>query len=173
MPFRPPFNKTKIKIGGCLATDGDFDGVSYKNSWPGTIQNTAVDAAFHPQPFRFTSPVFNGGQNYDRVAFEADLPRIEVPAFSPNNNCDRATGTGCVNPPVGAGFYPFYSTARVHGQCVWQLGGPFIPGTINNFGGSSVTAFGPLLHTDYPAVGGPVTRINNFRNVIAANPCRT
>ncbi len=183
-PFSAPFNKTKIKVGGCLATDGDFDGVSYQNSWPGTLANAAQDAAVHPAPIQFTSPVFNGGRNYDRVAFEADLPRIEVSAISPNNNCDRSTGAGCVNPPNGASFYPIYSTAtlgshedlgtggggRGH-QCVWHLGGPFIPHTTNTFGGTSTAEYGPLLLSDYPAVGGPVSRFNNFRNVLVSNPC--
>jgi hypothetical protein len=170
-PFQKPFNATKIKVGGCGATDGDFDGTSYQNTWPGTFANPTQDAAVHPQPVRFTSPVFNGAQNYDRVAFEADLPRIEVSAISPNNNCNRLTGAGCVNPPNGATFYPFYSTATVGGQCVWQLGGASIPGTTNTFGGNSTAEFGPFLVSDYAGVGGPITRINNFRNVVASNPC--
>jgi hypothetical protein len=170
-PFAKPFNATKIKVGGCLATDGDFDGVGYQNSWPGTFADPAQDAAVHPAPFRFTSPLFNGNQNYDRIAFEADLPRIEVPAISPNNNCNRTTGAGCINPPNGANFYPIYSTTMIGGQCTWQFGGPFIPGTTNTFGGNSTVQYGPLLVSDYPGVGGPITRINNFRNVLASNPC--
>jgi hypothetical protein len=170
-PFPKDFNKPQIKVGGCLATDGDFDGVSYQPTWPGTFADPKADAKVHPAPFRFTSPTFNGGTNYQRVAFEADLPRIEVPAISPNNNCDRTTGAGCVNPPVGASFYPIYSTTVVDGRCTWQIGGPFIPGTTNTFGGNSTAQYGPFLVSDYPAVGGPVTRINNFRNVLTSNPC--
>jgi hypothetical protein len=45
----------------------------------------------------FTSPVFNGSENYDRVAFEADLPRIEAADFG--GICNRFTGANCVNPP--------------------------------------------------------------------------
>ena len=56
----------------------------------------------------FTSPLFNGTQNYDRVAFEADLPRIEAADFG--GNCNRFTGANCVNPPPGSNFYPIYST---------------------------------------------------------------
>ncbi|HEY3007865.1 MAG TPA: hypothetical protein VGJ63_07340 [Micromonosporaceae bacterium] len=170
-PFQRPFNGTKVKVGGCLATDGDFDGVSYQTTWPGTLSNAAQDAAIHPAPFRFTSPVFNGTRNYERIAFEADLPRIEVPAISPNNNCNRSTGAGCVNPPNGASFYPIYSTTTIGGQCVWQFGGPLIPGTTNRFGGTSTAEYGPLLLSDYPGVGGPITRYNNFRNVLSSNPC--
>ena len=78
-----------------------------------------------------------------------------------------------VNPPAGAKFYPFYSTTSAHGQCEWQLGGPFIPGTTNEFGGSSAAEFGPLLPLAYPAANGmPSFRYNNFRNVLGSNPCR-
>ena len=77
-----------------------------------------------------------------------------------------------MNPPAGATFYPFYSTTSVGGQCQWQLGGPFIPGTTNNFGGNSAAEFGPLLSLAYPAANGqPTFRYNNFRNVLGSNPC--
>jgi hypothetical protein len=44
----------------------------------GTFSNPVQDAAFHPTPIAFTSPTFNGGSNFSRVAFESDLPRIEA-----------------------------------------------------------------------------------------------
>lgn len=56
--------------------------------------------------------------------------------------------------------------------CEWQLGGPFIPGTTNEFGGNSAAEFGPLLSLAYPAANGaPTFRYNNFRNVLGSNPC--
>jgi hypothetical protein len=82
-----------------------------------------------------------------------------------------------VNPPAGAAFYPFYSTTTVAGQCRWQLGGPFSPGTTNNFGGTSTAEFGPLLKLFYPQFAskttplGPSFRFNNFRNILNSNPC--
>jgi len=174
-----PADSTRIRIGGCLGTDGDFDGPEYQNTWPGTFSNPSQDAQFHSTPILFTSPVTNGTTNYDRVAFEADLPRIEGGTVPPcqrhvSNPADPSPGTGCVNPPVGASFYPFFSTTSVGGQCMWQLGGDFIPGTTNDFGGSSAAEFGPLLALSYPAAGGtpPVTvRYNDFRNVLGSNPC--
>jgi hypothetical protein len=171
-PFGSPVQATRVKVGGCLATDVDFDGVSYQPNWPGATGNAALEASLYPSPVRFTSPLFNGTQQFDRVAFEADLPRIEIPSFSPNNACNRTTGTGCVNPPNGANFYPWYTTASVSGTCVWQLGGGNIPGTTNTFGGSSTTGFGPLLFFTYPTPAGPDTRTNNFRRVLGSNPCR-
>jgi len=175
-----PADSTRIRVAGCLGTDVDFDGPEYTNTWPGTFTNAAQDATFHPSPIAFTSPTFNGGSNFSRVAFEADLPRIEFATSPPcqrhiTNPMDPSPGTGCVNPPVGASFYPFYSAGSIAGQCFWQLGGDHIPGTTNDFGGSSTTAFGSLLVSDYPTFFGGVptvtTRYNNFRNVVSSNPC--
>jgi hypothetical protein len=130
----------------------------------------------------FSSPTFvpTGGReeraNYDRVAFEVDLPRIEIASFSSNNNCNRTTGVGCVNPPNGASFYPFYSTRNTDEteSCMWQLGGAHIPGTSNTFGGTSTAEFGPLLSSLYQAFGSqaPSFRYNNFRQILNTNPCR-
>jgi hypothetical protein len=77
-----------VEIGGCIATDNDFDGVSYQSNWPGTAETPALDAALNPSSILFTSPTFGGGQNFDRV--EADLPRIEAADFG--GICDRSTG---------------------------------------------------------------------------------
>jgi hypothetical protein len=165
-----------VPIGGCTDTDFDFDGVPYQLVWPGTSTNPKLDRRVHPQPVRFTSPLFTdrkGNQrNYNRVAFEADLPRIEL---NTNPPCQRfsLSGTGCVNPPVGANFYPLFTTTggEEEDNCRWQLGGSNIPGTVNTFGGSSTTEFGPLLRLFYPGVGGPSFRFNDFRNVLDSNPC--
>jgi hypothetical protein len=115
-------------------------------------------------------------QNYSRVAFRADLPRIEAADFG--GACDRFTGTNCVNPPPGANFYPIYTTGtstqnqNVNGNCVWQLGGTDIKGTTNTFGGSSAAEFGPLLFSFYPNPNPAIRlRTNNFRNVLGSNPC--
>jgi hypothetical protein len=170
--FAPPFTgfyaSTRVQVGGCLGTETDFDGVPYQKVWPGTNPNVALDRAFHPEPILFTSPLTRGHE-YERVAFETDLPRIEI--LGAPNNCNRTTGANCVNPPKGANFYPFYSTRNGDDRCFWQEGGDFIPGTTNDFGGSSTTAFGPLLFLTYPTAAGPNTRTNDFRNVLSSNPC--
>src|SRR5262249_17133414 len=114
-----------------------------------------------------------------RVAFEADLPRIESNTNPPcqrhvSNPADKNPGTGCVNPPTGANFYPFYSTRGSDSACVWQLGGANIPGTDNTFGGSSTAEFGGLLESAYPAAtppGSVTVRLNNFRQILPDNPC--
>lgn len=167
-PFQPPVQSTRVKVGGCFGTDADFDGESYRHTWPGSLSDTTKDAKFNPTSILFTSPKFNGSQNYSRIAFEADLPRIETDTNPP---CIRSTGLNCVNPPVNSDFYPFYSTGTSGGDCVWQLGGAFIPGTTNLFGGSSSAEFGPLLQLAYPGPAGVILRYNNFRNILASNPC--
>jgi hypothetical protein len=162
----------RILIGGCIGADNDFDGVSYQKTWPGTLKDSQKDAARHPGSILFSSPTFNGGRNYNRVGFEADLPRIEAP--DSGGICDRSTGTGCTNPPPGSRFYPFFTTrSNSSAGCFWQLGGANIPGTTNTFGGSSSAEFGPLLFLDYPGPGfTPIHRTNDFRQVLSHNPCR-
>jgi hypothetical protein len=77
-----------------------------------------------------------------------------------------------VNPPPGAQFYPIYSTRGGVTGCEWQLGGANIPGTRNSFGGTSTAEYGPLLKLTYPGVGfQPSSRFNDFRQVLAQNPC--
>jgi len=169
----PGTDSTVVKINGCFAADGDYDGQSYRNDWPGTNPNPFLDRALHPTPVLFTSPLTRG-KNYSTIAFETDLPRIEAADSQANPPfCDRVTGANCVNPPAGAQFYPFYTTTFRHGECNWQQGGRFIPGTVNKFGGSSTAEFGPLLRTLYPEAGfTTAVLINNFNSGDMRNPCR-
>ena len=131
-----------------------------------------MDQALHPTPVLFTSAT-SRGRNYSTVAFETDLPRIEASdaQFNPPF-CDRTTGANCVDPPYGAQFYPFYTTGIHDGTCQWQEGGNYIPGTIDHFGGSSTTEYGPPLKTVYPEPGFQTeTLIDNFNSGNLANPC--
>jgi hypothetical protein len=177
-------SSSRVQIGGCLSTDFDFDGVPYQRVWPGSLANIGLDHQFNPRPVLFTSPLFRNSEtgeqeNFERVAFEADLPRIES---NTNPRCQRFVsnpadpnpGQGCVDPPTGANFYPFFTTRGGSGSCTWQLGGANLPGVKETFGGSSTTEFGPLLPLAYPAANGQVTvRFNNFRQVLSNNPCPT
>jgi hypothetical protein len=161
----PGSDATVVHINGCFAEDLDFDGPSYQADWPGTNPNVKQDQKFHPEPLIFSSPTTNG-HNYSTLQFEADMP-----AFEPT--CDTVTGAGCTNPPLGAAFYPFYSTRLDGGVCRWQEGGDFIPGTLNDFGGSSAE-FGSLLSVLYPAAGfTPVHRFEDFNSGDMRNPCTT
>jgi hypothetical protein len=121
----------------------------------------------------FTSPLTRG-RNYSTIAFETDLPGIEVQGAQLNPPfCNPVTGANCVNPPPGARFYPFFSTTFRHGECTWQEGGPFIPGTVNKFGGSSAAEFGHLLPSLFPEPGFTTAKlIRNFNSGNMRNPCR-
>jgi hypothetical protein len=168
----PGTDSTVVHINGCFGDDEDWDGQSYRNDWPGTNPNVARDRALHPSPLLFTSPTTRG-RNYSTIAFETDLPRIEASdaQFNPPF-CDRTTGANCVNPPNGAQFYPFYSTTVRHRTCTWQEGGRFLPGTTNDFGGSSTTEFGPLLKVAFPTTGFTIERLfEDFNSGNMANAC--
>jgi hypothetical protein len=170
----PGTDSLLVKIDGCFSADGDWDGQSYQKDWPGTNPSPGQDKKLHPTPVMFTSPLTDHGtKNYSTIAFEADLPRIEASDSQENPPfCNTATGDNCVNPPMGAAFYPFYSTTNANGTCTWQEGGNFIPGTTNNFGGSSKSEYGPLLATVFPAAGPTtVTRFDNFNSGDIRNPC--
>jgi hypothetical protein len=160
-----PFDSLLAPIGGCLATDDDFDGPEYSaGAWAGGVKHNEKNTA---DPIEFTSPTFNGGDQFDRVAFEADLPRIE-------STCDRfVTGAGCVNPPPGASFYPLFTTSGKGKDCVWHEGGVYIDDTTNTFGGSSTSEFGDLLQLTYPSPNalGYTQRYNDFRRILSSNPC--
>jgi hypothetical protein len=176
----PASASTRFPLAGCLGTDFDFDGPEYKHNWPGSsTKNAAV-----PTPIRFSSPLIGGLTNYSRVAFEADLPRIEQFTTPPcqrflSNPRDPHPGAGCVNPPRGSTFYPFFSTTGKGTSCLWQEGGSHITGTTNDFGGSSATEFGTrasgnLLPLAYPGAGYAISRrYNNFRKILSSNPCKS
>ncbi len=165
----PASSSLLVQVSGCTNSDGDFDGVPYRNTWPGTDPNTTQDALLHPSPIVVSSPLTRGS-NYQQTAFEADLPRIERSDFG--GTCNGSTGANCVNPPPGAAFYPIYSTTTVGTSCAWQLGGTNIPNTTNTFGGTSATEYGTTpLKLAYPSVGGPVFIYEDFRNILATNPC--
>lgn len=165
-------------LGGCFDSDADFDGIPYHNAWPGTPPDPYGFSAV-PSPIRFTTLKFQPGegedeeglQDFSRVAFEADIPAIEDSSV-----CDVLTGNGCTNPPPGAIFYPVYSTTSISSQCWWQFGGPMIPGTTNNFGGSSATEYSTLLGSVYQSGTrshpGSVIAFENYHQILPTNPCK-
>ena len=169
----PGTDSALVKIDGCFNPDNDYDGQSYRLDWPGTNSVPGQDRKLHPSPVIFTSPLIGGVLNYSSVAFETDLPRVEASDSQANAPfCNNSTGANCVNPPNGAQFYPFFSTRIDHGSCSWQEGGRFIPGTSNDFGGSSTTEFGPLLFTLFPRAGFTASlSTDNFNSGDIPNPC--
>src|SRR5262249_37724161 len=95
-----------------------------------------------------------------------------LPVIERNQECDTTTGANCTNPPLGAEFYPIYTSGPVNGRCQWQLGGPFIPGSTNSFGGSSHAEYGSLLQLMYASKNGPALRFHDYRQLLSFNPCR-
>jgi hypothetical protein len=167
----PGTEALRININGCTDSNTGFDGLSYQPVWPDG--NTTL----HPEPILFSSPRTGPGNrvNYSRVAFEADLPRIEP------GNC-RFTGVGCQLVPTTdkgtpTAFYPFFSAfqngvADEHGNggCVWGFGND-LPGATSDFGRNA--QYGSLLELTYLATGGhgaTIPRWNDFRQIIP-NPC--
>jgi hypothetical protein len=168
-----------VPLSGCTGTDGDFDGPEYFSAWPGTNPNQDVDRLVHASPIRFSSPLIHGEKNYERVAYETDLPSIEA-------SCDGTTGAGCTNPPPGALFYPFYSAVNTHTSvrrddgeqnrmqdgCAWAFGGRFLPdrkpGNFNN----STEEYGDLLALSFPVNGVALISFEDYRRVVPTNPCQ-
>jgi hypothetical protein len=172
-----------VHVNGCLDIDGDFDGTPYDFNWPGSISNPTADALLHPTSFLFTSPTTVGGDNFTSMSFESDISRDESSdtSFRVDTPCERhisnprdpVPGLGCVDPPPNSVFYPFYSATQVGGACMWQFGGPYIPGTTNDFGGSAHAEYGPLEAVSYPVApfGTVSKRYNDFRKILSNVPC--
>ncbi len=175
----PASSSLLVQVSGCAnfgAVNQGFDGVPYQTLWPDG--NTSL----RPTAIKFSSPLTGASYTvqYNRVAFEADLPRIENAAV-----CDRFNGVGCTLIPTtddpapgGVGFqpavfYPFYSIGSTAGVgCTWRLGN-HLPGSSNDFGQNA--QYGTLLNLTYTAFGGggaPTTRYNDFRNIMSSNPCK-
>ena len=157
-----------VRIGGCRGEDLGFDGSSYLPGWSGASADVSVDRQLHSESFNVTSPLTDG-QNYPRMAFESNLPGIEHQFYGCADD-----GTGCLNPPPGAQFYPIYSThGDGTGACAWQEGGNHIPGTTNTFGGNSTAEYGAQLLRYYPQFAGFPERlvVDDYRNVLSSNPC--
>jgi len=167
----PGTEALRIHINGCTDTNVGWDGLAYQPVWPDG------NRMLHPQPILFSSPRTGPDDtiNYSRVAFEANLPRIEA-------TCNRSTGVGCTLIPTTdkgtpAAFYPFFSAfqngvqdEQGNGGCLWAFGND-LPGATTDFGRNA--QYGSLLSSTYLAFGGggaTVQRINNFRQIMS-NPC--
>ena len=168
-----------VPVQGCIGTNTGFDGVPYEHLWPDGNPN-------HPTSVLITSPMTGHDyqSNYQRVAFEADLPRIETAGASAAGTCNRTTGTGCTLIPITddqnangsyttpANFYPYF-TAAAHGDgCQWTFGANIPDLTTNDYGKNA--QYGTLLKLVYPANGGggaTISRYNDFRQILSNVPC--
>ena len=105
-----PNQVTGCDVFDAAVGDLDFDGTPYRADWP-----TSVTPNTFPSTFRVQPPT-SDGHSYGNIQFVTDISASE-------QNCDLISGTGCVMPPHGPGhFYPFFTFAKVSGQCVWEFG---------------------------------------------------
>lgn len=139
-----------VTVPGCLnfaeGGDIDFDGTSYVADWPDGTHNNATSLKIGSVAGNGVGPISarGNGQAYDhpypQAIFETDVAASE-------STCDFVTGAGCVVPPPGAAFYPFYSLARHsgggddegdrggdRGACYLAFGNDIAGATVNDFG---------------------------------------
>jgi len=123
-------------IAGCLdfasGGDLDFEGPPYLPDWPDGSRK-------HPGPILLRA--FNGAgvgpmsvRPDDNSDVPAGYPQLQfktVVALS-DSGCNSTTGAGCVVPPNGASFYPFFSELNGEGgRCSFAFGND-IPGKTND-----------------------------------------
>jgi hypothetical protein len=131
-------------VAGCLnlATGGDldFDGSSYVTDWPDGTLHHATSFALRSSYGGGVGPLSRSeeGGGYTRPF---PIMQIETDVSASEQTC-QTNGVGCVVPPVGAKFYPYYSlTGNPNsGNCA-MLFGNFAGHGVNNFGGAT-EAFG-------------------------------
>jgi hypothetical protein len=112
-------------VAGCLAFaqggDIDFDGTSYIADWPDGTRNNATSLAIRSAVGNGIGPV-----SWSRSQGEYTRPyrqvQFETVVLASESTCNP-DGSGCVVPPPGASFYPFYSLKRDDGGgCEMQFG---------------------------------------------------
>lgn len=96
---------------GCALDFGDldYDGSPYWADWP-----HSVPPGSFPSPFAQQQPT-SAGHRYPQIQFMTDSSATQ-------SSCHLRTGQGCVLPPKGAHFYPYFTLATVGGACVWEFG---------------------------------------------------
>jgi hypothetical protein len=123
-------------VPGCLdfkhGGDIDFDGSSYRVDWPDGTANNATPLQFGTVLGRGIGPISGPSgdgpyvNGYGSVQIETDAPASE-------SGC-MPSGAGCVIPPPGAAFYPFYATSSVASRCLLTFGNDIAEQTVNDFG---------------------------------------
>jgi len=91
-------------VAGCLGSDVDFDGTSYRFDWPDGTRRTATSLVVsNPAggfgPLTRSDSGFN--ESYPIFQWETDVSASEA-------GCN-SNGVGCLVPPPGARFYPFFA----------------------------------------------------------------
>lgn len=124
-------------ISGCIDNasggDLDFDGPPYLPDWPdgsehhpssfllGSLNLTGVG------PLSFVSEDEGYAGVYPSIQFITDVPSSDA-------SCNVATGAGCIAPPHGAKFYPFFTQIGNGTSCRFAFGNDIRGKTTNDFG---------------------------------------
>jgi hypothetical protein len=98
-----------------------------------------------PSPFLQQQPA-SAGHPYPQIQFLTNSSASQP-------TCHLLTGKGCVLPPKGAHFYPYFTLAEVGGMCVWEYGN--MPNG-NAFGGDK--QYGKVRPANHGAFAGPIRR---------------
>jgi hypothetical protein len=142
------------EVTGCAdffsGGDLDFDGSTYQADYPDST--TVGPSNRFPTPFLQDQPT-TGGQEYTSIQFMTDITATEF-----NSGCNLFTGSGCVMPPQGAKFYPYWTQAMVGGSCEWEFG--------NMTNGNTFSGGGPG-YKQYGSVGP--TTVGAFVSSILPN----
>jgi hypothetical protein len=121
-------------VAGCLGSDVDFDGTSYLFDWPDGTRRHAESVLVHSLSGKAIGPLSaNGDGDY---VHDYHVIQIETDVGASEATCNINNGSGCVVPPKGAKFYPFYAVANEDDDCTLMFGN-FVGSEIKNFGGDA------------------------------------
>jgi hypothetical protein len=130
-------------VAGCLnffqGGDIDFDGNSYLFDWPDGTRHNATSLLITSRWGGGIGPRSVGLGGYTRPYPQM---QIETDVGASESTC-TPSGSGCVVPPTGAQFYPYYSVVTGGGEsenCTLVFGNIHGPG-VNTFGGEA--QYGP------------------------------
>jgi hypothetical protein len=160
----PCFSGPDDLIPGCLGADTDFDGPSYRHVWPNGSRNVASPVSIRSVRGGGIGPLSRS----DDGTFDHPFPimHIESTVADSEDTC-QVNGVGCVVPPQGAIFYPFYSLqesgddARTCALVFGEFSGPGIDdfGRDRQYGTSNLPWFfgqnssGPRANPCIPQTG--------------------
>ncbi len=134
----PPNLVTGCDVFFTAVGDLDYDGSNYVADWPDSLVPDRYPATF------LQSQPTSRGKTYESIQLETDNSATQP-------GCNLANGHGCVMPPSGAAFYPYWTLAKVEGACMWEFG-QMRNG--NTFGGDA--QYGRVTATSLGAFTGPI-----------------
>jgi hypothetical protein len=136
----PCFSGPGDLVPGCLGADIDFDGPSYVFDWSNGSHDRATPVTIGSVAGHGVGPL---SRSDDDNAFDQPYPIMQFEGTVSDSEAGCQTnGVGCVIPPTGAQFYPYYALEQYGywGGCAMVFG-QFSGPRINTFGGDK--EYGP------------------------------